>query len=1171
MGSPLKLSIGVTIDATGAKSGGSAAQAAVASIGTEAHKTAKSLQQLIDKSVGLNGGAASMGYRDRAADIAAYGVELDRLRAKIDPLFAAQQRYQAKLLEIAQAERVGAISASAAIDIRIRETAAYNAQISTLERLATARKASAEAFVARNTVTPDRGSDVAAYGAELDRLRAKYNPLYAAITQYKAAVADIRTAHSVGAISAKEMTAEIERQRRTTLASIDAIKGRNRALTETPDVPQQGGAQAFQTANIAAQFQDIAVTSAMGMSPLQIALQQGTQLSSVITSMERPAQGLFAALTSLVSPVSLLTIGFVAAAAAAIQFFSSSGKEAKTLTDLVEEQAKVLERVRDLWGEAADQRSRYGRDSTISASFNLENSTNALAKRLKKEIDSGAIGALISSAINTNQELAGLSAPEFRQTEIFKSLKTDLNELHREALRGSPVVLELIHNLERIGQSSQNVGLRAMAAQAVDALQPFKELAQAIREAEIETRRLFNDRGRNGMLLSRGTTNTADMGNFALYESRQRVQLERNQRALDAELATINARSPAERSAAARQQAASEYRDESPAERRQRIELAGNRALAQAEKQLADAQRDRIRTLDQTMASQQLDLELIGKTGGEAAAMRKEFELTAQLREEAARNGVAIDERELALIREKSAEYGRMAEAIAKANLANELRFEREQLSRSGSDQQIASRLRGAGLPVDFNSAEARAIRDMMREQEARGLIGGFFTDLRGGFRQEGKTIGEVFGDAFQNSLLKVSERLTAPFEKMLENLLIGSAKDKPGGILAGILGLGGGDKAGSPANDNSAVAGLVGSNVVRLPLPAPDSSLYRQAIANIESRGSGGYSALGPILASGDRAYGAYGVMGANIPSWTKGALGKSMTPQQFLGNQSAQDNVFDHYFGKSVAKYGNPQDAASVWFTGRPLSKGAGATDIFGTSGSSYVQKFNTEMDRLSGAAGKVTGSIGGLGDATSQAAKGLGTLGTGFDKFGQNLSTSFFPSAPGAGGGALGGIFSLFPGIGGFMGSNQLLGAIGKGSWGLWSNGGYTGPGAKYDPAGVVHRGEVVFSQEDVARNGGVAAVEAMRLGMRGYANGGAVDVSPIMSGQRFAQAANQNAAASKVHFDVSWTHVVTEDGQLAAYILDVAQKESSTAATGAIRSYDGTLPDRVQYINENPRIR
>ncbi|NEU15138.1 hypothetical protein G3T14_24245, partial [Methylobacterium sp. BTF04] len=54
-----------------------------------------------------------------------------------------------------------------------------------------------------------------------------------------------------------------------------------------------------------------------------------------------------------------------------------------------------------------------------------------------------------------------------------------------------------------------------------------------------------------------------------------------------------------------------------------------------------------------------------------------------------------------------------------------------------------------------------------------------------------------------------------------------------------------------------------------------------------------------------------------------------------------------------------------------------------------------------------------------------------------------------------------------------------------------GGYTGPGDRFQAAGIVHKGEVVFSQEDVARSGGVAIVEAMRRGRRGYAVGGIVD--------------------------------------------------------------------------------
>jgi hypothetical protein len=46
--------------------------------------------------------------------------------------------------------------------------------------------------------------------------------------------------------------------------------------------------------------------------------------------------------------------------------------------------------------------------------------------------------------------------------------------------------------------------------------------------------------------------------------------------------------------------------------------------------------------------------------------------------------------------------------------------------------------------------------------------------------------------------------------------------------------------------------------------------------------------------------------------------------------------------------------------------------------------------------------------------------------------------------------------------------------------FASGGFTGYGDKYDPAGIVHKGEVVWSQSDIAKWGGVGAVEAMRKG-------------------------------------------------------------------------------------------
>lgn len=105
----------------------------------------------------------------------------------------------------------------------------------------------------------------------------------------------------------------------------------------------------------------------------------------------------------------------------------------------------------------------------------------------------------------------------------------------------------------------------------------------------------------------------------------------------------------------------------------------------------------------------------------------------------------------------------------------------------------------------------------------------------------------------------------------------------------------------------------------------------YAQAVAKVESGGR--YDAMGPQTRTGDRAYGKYQVMGANIPQWTKEVLGQSMTPQQFLANPQAQDAVFNQKFGGYMAKYGNPNDAVSMWFSGKPLSAAGNRSDGYNT----------------------------------------------------------------------------------------------------------------------------------------------------------------------------------------------------------------------------------------------
>lgn len=125
------------------------------------------------------------------------------------------------------------------------------------------------------------------------------------------------------------------------------------------------------------------------------------------------------------------------------------------------------------------------------------------------------------------------------------------------------------------------------------------------------------------------------------------------------------------------------------------------------------------------------------------------------------------------------------------------------------------------------------------------------------------------------------------------------------------------------------------------------DTKRLATAIGQFESGGN--YKAVGPVTSSGDKAYGKYQVMGANIPSWTKEALGKSMTPQQFLADTAAQDKVAEYKMGKMLAQYKNPNDVASVWFSGRPLAKAGASKDVLGTSVPQYVKNVMSIYNRL------------------------------------------------------------------------------------------------------------------------------------------------------------------------------------------------------------------------------
>lgn len=116
-----------------------------------------------------------------------------------------------------------------------------------------------------------------------------------------------------------------------------------------------------------------------------------------------------------------------------------------------------------------------------------------------------------------------------------------------------------------------------------------------------------------------------------------------------------------------------------------------------------------------------------------------------------------------------------------------------------------------------------------------------------------------------------------------------------------------------------------------------------KNGIAAVESAGAKNpYVLKSKPSRNGDRAYGKYQIMGNNIPSWSKEALGKRLTIQEFLNSPALQEKIVDFHIGRNLKKY-SPQDVACIWFSGRTCKKAGNAKDVYGTSVPQYVAKFN------------------------------------------------------------------------------------------------------------------------------------------------------------------------------------------------------------------------------------
>lgn len=654
-----------------------------------------------------------------------------------------------------------------------------------------------------------RAADIDTYGAALDRLRTRFNPLFAVVQSYKATVAEIRQAHAVGAIGVDEMTSALGRERQAALASIAAIKGRNSAIHSTPAGAGSGGASSssFNTANIAAQIQDVGVTTAMGMSPLQIALQQGTQLSAVFEQMKASGQGvgsaLLGAFTSIISPISLVTIGVIAGAAALTQYVMSASS-VKSVDDILADHEKNIGRLGPAYEQAAKRAREYAGQSAEAVEAALKADKEAADKKIK-ELTEGAYGQIQAAMIREAGKLgeaAGLIPSRFQPfRELIELLGAGgisvttfverISAIEKADPKLGPVAAELraftkdanqaafdlsgvsdkvdrvANDFNKLQAAIDKINPHNAAGRLADVEKKANELFKRAQTGQIDIHDLSQEIGQLGAMnpdLTAVIDEIARLGQQAILTKQQVEGLANT--------------TPKTRRLGAMDAAGESFDNVLQFQRRINPELfekidpdklkktpRGNRS---------DPYRDLIKSADDRIKQLKQEIELTGRAGAEVEALRFEQEMLSQ----ATDKGRSIDERQIAQIKAKAQEYGRLKEQLAGTRLEQDLMFERDQLFRSPIEQRIASTMRSAGLEVDLKSQIADQIRWNDEIANTRDLMmdigSGIIADL-GAALDDGKLSWEELGDIALNVLDKISSRLIEMALDSAINGLLGS------------------------------------------------------------------------------------------------------------------------------------------------------------------------------------------------------------------------------------------------------------------------------------------------------------------------------------------------------------------------------------------------------------
>ncbi|WP_305970451.1 MULTISPECIES: phage tail length tape measure family protein [unclassified Mameliella] len=307
-------------------------------------------------------------------------------------------------------------------------------------------------------------TDVDAVGRSGRETSADFQALQKRMQAYKVDLVNLRAEHA----AAKKQ--------------IDGLRGElNKLKARTNETKAPFDSAAGSVGNLTSQFNDIGVMLAAGQNPLQLAIQQGTQIGQVFQQTGAKGKDAFKLLlqgaTSMLSPINLITIGTIAMGGALVNWLSRSSKEAENVEDVLERLSGSVDALRQSASLSASEIvEEFGsinpelarmlaqiRDRGLSA---VEADARAAAQALIRE--SGGLALEISRIVRRSGDAEGR-----------RSIQEALGDLYNATTVDDQV--RAVENLKRVVDD--------VSAGVADARDKQKEFRDAVLDTEQELRR----------------------------------------------------------------------------------------------------------------------------------------------------------------------------------------------------------------------------------------------------------------------------------------------------------------------------------------------------------------------------------------------------------------------------------------------------------------------------------------------------------------------------------------------------------------------------------------------------------------------------------------------------------------------------------------------------------